>query len=322
MIYKSIDNKEKLFYQLELFAKIAPYKSVQKIRYDLANMKKGYYHEKQCAYILDFEMQDLKYSFVLHDLRLKLNNQTAQIDHLVITPAGFFIFESKYFGQKVQIDSKGQWYIHAKRGKMGINSPMEQNKRHIHLLKQLLLSKDLIPSRLGIRINLLFKDYILVSTQSIIEGDVPPNVIQYDLARTKMLETYDNECNKYFRLNTFKLVANLMTLKETAKIAKKLVSCHEPVNFDYATKYNLPQIDTKLLNILYEKRSQIVLENLQFPDEILNDIALENIARYKPQNPQQFMKITGITKIQFASYGYKILNYVLKYKSYMTTTKT
>ena len=57
-------------------------------------VKRGDVAEKQMAHYLKSAFGDANDNFVFHDLRIELNGEFAQMDHLVLHPFGFIIVES------------------------------------------------------------------------------------------------------------------------------------------------------------------------------------------------------------------------------------
>ncbi len=68
---------------------------------------------------------------VIHDLRLDIEGQVAQIDHLVISRMlEVFVCESKSYSGGVKVNEFGEWITFRDRRPVGIPSPIEQNRRH------------------------------------------------------------------------------------------------------------------------------------------------------------------------------------------------
>ncbi len=81
--------------------------------------KAGDKAEKQMAFYLERYFGDDERIVIINDLRLKLNNDVAQIDHLVIHEFGFIIIESKSVTTKVSVNEQGEWIRHF-NGQKGI----------------------------------------------------------------------------------------------------------------------------------------------------------------------------------------------------------
>lgn len=75
---------------------------------------------------------------VLNYLRIDLNGEVAQMDHLVLHPFGLLIVESKSVSDGVQITDDGQWMRWFNRKPSGMASPVTQAQLQGKLLKELL----------------------------------------------------------------------------------------------------------------------------------------------------------------------------------------
>ena len=94
--------------------------------------------EQDVAFYLRRQFSDVDDVFIINDLRIQFNNETAQIDHLVIYNKGFIVIESKSIRGEVKINEQLEW-SRTVRGKwMGMPSPIEQAKLQSQLLKALL----------------------------------------------------------------------------------------------------------------------------------------------------------------------------------------
>jgi len=317
MLIKSIDDKNLTFRQLEALLPLATPGQKKRITKDLYALRKGYQNELQTAYLIDFAYGKKQNTLILHDLRLVFDGQVAQIDHLLINAGAIYLLESKYFSQKVTIDAHGNWTAHYDSGSHGIDSPLEQNRRHKILVSRILQQYDLIPKRLGIKVNLPIYDYVLLSTNCRIEGDIPPNVIKADRVETTIDRDLDTQLDRFFGLNTFKLLVNIITHNEMHAIADALLCFHQPLTIDYAAKYGItppPPIDRLLLQKLTRLRDTLAKKRQTEPAAILPDNILEAFARYRPQNPKETKRLTSMNDMQFRRVGYKFLNTVLTHQ--------
>jgi len=116
MIYKEIDEK----------------KQTNKL------IKAGNNSEKQMAFYLKRAFKNDDKIIIINDLRIVVNNEVAQIDHLVVHPFGFIIIESKSVTSKVSINKYDEWCRVYNGQKKGMPSPIKQVERQIEILKELL----------------------------------------------------------------------------------------------------------------------------------------------------------------------------------------
>ena len=170
MIIKKMDSKQEEIAELTALLK-GRLTSNQRflIERELKTMRSGVSGEKDSAYYIDFYFGDSRNWAVIHDLRLEHRGQVAQIDHLLINRFfDMYVLESKNYSFKLKIGPEGEFQTCYGKEYSGIPSPIEQNKRHIHLLDLFLKHHDILPKRVGISIRPKFKSLILVSPRSII----------------------------------------------------------------------------------------------------------------------------------------------------------
>ena len=84
--------------------------------------------------------------YVLHDLLLRTSAGTSQIDHLVVSPYGLFVIETKnYRGWIHGHENSEYWTQSIYRYKQKFRNPIKQNWSHLYALKELLADTGPIP---------------------------------------------------------------------------------------------------------------------------------------------------------------------------------
>ena len=93
---------------------------------------------------VDSELRRLGSEYtVLDDLMLKDGGFTCQIDHVVLSPYGIFVIETKNFsGMVTGDDNWKEWYWKSKGTQKTVYSPVLQNIRHRDVLSKILGLKD------------------------------------------------------------------------------------------------------------------------------------------------------------------------------------
>ena len=80
------------------------------------NLKKiqkyGHEAEKQMAFYLKRAFQESNDIFVINDLRIGVNDDIAQIDHLILHRFGFIVVESKSVTSEISINEHNEWIRH------------------------------------------------------------------------------------------------------------------------------------------------------------------------------------------------------------------
>lgn len=211
------------------------------IERELRGMKNGSLGEEDAAYYIDFYYEKSNNWAVIHDLRLEHENLVAQIDHLLINRFfDIYVMESKNYSFGIKINEIGEFVAFYGKKPIGIESPIEQNGRHIHALDKFLRSHDFLPKRMGITIRPRFHNWILMSPKCVITR--PPEkkfdtsgVIKADTLATKIDEAVDKA-----PISDIATIGKICASATIEDFAKKLVSFHRPMKIDFRAKFGLP----------------------------------------------------------------------------------
>jgi hypothetical protein len=194
--------------------------------------KAGLKGEAESAYLIDFEFAQSRNWAVIHDLRIEHNGRTAQIDHLLINRwMDFYVLESKHFHAGLKITEDGEflrWNAH-RRTYEGMASPLEQNDRHIAVLRDA-VEKIELPVRLGLRIPPSFSSLILVSPTARIDRPKrfdSSRVIKADQLKKRLWKDIDEE-NPL--LGLIKTAAKIVSSDTIEYVARQLAEMHCPLH--------------------------------------------------------------------------------------------
>ena len=259
MIIKSKDKAEVALKQLEEIQNIPSItrQTRTKVEREIQIIKKGLRGEKDSAYYIDFYFGDSKNWAIIHDLRIEHKNLVAQIDHLLINRfLDFYILETKNYTHGIKINDRGEFLVWTGKQYTPIESPIEQNQRHIEVMKRVLETEPILPKRAGIKIQSSFFSYILVSPKSrvirpekkIFDSNL---VIKSDELNTKLEQNIENK-------NTFSSLVSLTKLisqDSLVEIANKVASYHRPTKIDYYKKFNINISDKKIKDLKIQKKS-------------------------------------------------------------------
>lgn len=141
MLIKSTDDKSKRLALLEDLQKSTPLDTRQNdwLRDELRRLNKGIKGEQAAAFYLDGHYKDSQNNVLLHDLRLVVDDEVAQIDHLVINRTGYMVLiETKNYSGDLEVNAHGEFTVRYGRERYGIPSPYEQSRRHARILGKLL----------------------------------------------------------------------------------------------------------------------------------------------------------------------------------------
>lgn len=115
------------------------------------------------------KLQKNKY-IVLNDIMVNQNNNTHQIDHLIISQFGIFVIEMKnYYGLILGDEHKNKWIQYLGKKKSYFLNPIHQNYGHVKSLEEL-LNID----------NKYFIPIVCFSNQAKLKIEAKGNVVQLD----------------------------------------------------------------------------------------------------------------------------------------------
>ena len=208
------------------------------IEREIRFLRSGEKGEKDSAYYIDYYLGKSKNWAVIHDLRLSFFGQTAQIDHVLINRfLEVYVLETKNYAYSVKINPDGEFLVSHNGKYHSIESPIEQNERHIFLLKKAIDHYQMMPTRLGIPIPASFNTLVLVSPTSRV---IRPPKNQFDTSRViksdQAIDTIMKEVDKNVGILGITKMISPETLAETAT---KLSQLHQPISFNYKAKFNI-----------------------------------------------------------------------------------
>jgi hypothetical protein len=148
MLIKAADDKTKRLRLLEDLQSSSKLDSRQKdwLGKELRNTKQGMQGEKSAAHYLDNYLATSKNFMVIHDLRISVEGEVAQIDHLLVGRAFFILLETKTFGGDIDVNDRGEFSVQYPGERVyDIPSPYEQSRRHENVLQKLLEKLEIRP---------------------------------------------------------------------------------------------------------------------------------------------------------------------------------
>ncbi|WIG55478.1 MAG: hypothetical protein OJF61_001264 [Rhodanobacteraceae bacterium] len=232
MLIKKADDHTEELQQLERAVAMLKGEARKRAEFDLKQRKAGMKGEADSAYQIDFHWEQSPNRAIIHDLRIEHAGRIAQIDHLLINRRlDCYVLESKHFHAGIKITEQGEFlrWNEYKHTFEGMESPLEQNERHIAVLKDVLKTLDL-PVRLGMRITPACYSFVLVSPKSRIDRPKTfdtSRVIKADQIKTSIFKDVDTEG----ALATFASIARLVSSETMEDVARQLVARHRPIKW-------------------------------------------------------------------------------------------
>ena len=198
---------------------------------EAAGFEKGEWGERRAAWYLDPEVKDKPQRHLIHDLRIAVEGEWVQFDHVLWNNAGeFYLLESKAY-PNIHIDDTGSCTIWYRRQPVDREAPHIQLRRQERLFQQLLkvdaVLRELVPSFTTFR-------YVLV----------PPTARltiakEYRDTYRKMdgfMDQYRRNIDKDTVLGTVMAAVRLVRNAEPRKIADELLARHTPRPCDLRKK--------------------------------------------------------------------------------------
>ena len=227
------------------------------IKSDLAKLRNGYISEKDNAYLLDFELKDSKNILVLHDIRIEHNDRVAQIDHILISRLEVTVLESKSFSGSLTIKDDGSLLVEYGKNKYTYPNPIEQNRRHIQVLQDLIREKFNLQANTKLFGGLLFDSKVLIHPKTTITNKTLPDGFERaDSYITKREKEIDNMS----ALQVLSMASKIMTIDKAKELGEFLIQNNKPKSYDYKNKY---RIKTSQKNEVKYKCTKCESQNLQ-----------------------------------------------------------
>lgn len=246
MLIKEKVHFEKSIQFLEKIAKLSDISedTAGKIEKELKTLRAGERGESDSAYFIDFHYKENKNWAVIHDLRIEYGGNVAQIDHLLINRfLQFYVLETKSYASGIKITAQGEFLFWFKNRYLSMESPIEQNRRHVLVLEKLLKGEGLLPKRLGIELPATFKPFVLVSPKSnVIRPPEQEFNTEMVIKSDALFRQIESEFDKLGTLSIVGSLAKVISAETLYELAQHLITYHKPVEIDYAAKFAIAPV--------------------------------------------------------------------------------
>jgi hypothetical protein len=240
MIIKSKDDTRAAVARLHdlLVRKKSSKKQQAALEGELTRALAGAEGDNQAARHIDLALQDSMDWAVIHDLRLEHNGRVAQIDHLLIGRFfDIFVIGSQHVTTALRVDAAGEFHSRSASAWKTIPSPIEQNKRHVIVLNELIHHHRLMPTRLGLPMQPAFRNLILVPAECHISQRRVDEaiIVKIDSLGQRLADfTADSA-----PLGDILSVAKVCSTQTIMEFARALVGHHRPAACDYAARFGI-----------------------------------------------------------------------------------
>lgn len=338
---KEFNEDNKQLKDLEELLSVASEDTIKEIEKDMKLLSYGLLGEKNVAYELKNSHMPI---LILHDLYLKYNDLTAQIDFVVIAQRFILVIECKNMVGDIEITSSGDFirYFKATNGKVykkeGMYSPIVQNERHVELIRDILKSEG------------YFKNTDFGLVQHAVTVANPKAVINSKYAKKELKDhiiKHEQLINKMKQLQDANKDGRWFTEGSMYNLADSLMKYNDTYTIDYEKKYGISFISNDKENTIHSENEEIISQeektevadknNIQESDcleessiykelkeyrlkksreekvkpyFLYNNQELEAIIEVKPKNIEELKSIKGFGNVKCEKYGAEIIEIV------------
>jgi hypothetical protein len=231
MLIKSADDKSKRLKLLEELQASLWLDQQQKdwLAQELRNTRRGIAGERDAAHYIDNHFGSSKNHVLLHDLRIEVDGEVAQIDHLMMGRGFiFYLLETKNFNGNVAVNEYGEFSVEYPGERVfGIPSPLEQSRRHANVLTKL-LEKLGISGRISTKPR--YQHLVLVHPQSLIRRPDPKKLDTTNIIKADQFGSWhDKFTDTSFGFgDTLAMVADLRGTDTIQEWGQKIARQHKP----------------------------------------------------------------------------------------------
>jgi len=155
--------------------------------------KAGQKQEQDVAFFLRRAFKEHKQVYVINDFKFSHNDETAQIDHLIVYPYSFVLIESKSIKGEVKVNDLGEWARSLNSKWTGMASPIKQVELQQKLLREMLHAnrETILGKVFGIKQQSFgmrcWSNVCAVSSNAVIDRDSMPSDVSKQLVKTEFL---------------------------------------------------------------------------------------------------------------------------------------
>lgn len=210
------------------------------IEKEIKLIEAGDRNERQTAYELEIKFKTSKNHALIHGLRLDIDGEIAQIDHLVITRTlDIFVIESKLFSGGVAINEEGEFTAFRHGKPFAVRSPIQQNAHHCLILQRAIEAKKFrVPTRMGISIPAKLRPIVLIGSKNRITRPKKkfPELEQV-MKADQFLNYFSKEMEKFSLFDAAKMFGS----ETLVDFATSMVEQHQPIVFNWAARFGIEE---------------------------------------------------------------------------------
>jgi hypothetical protein len=259
--------------------------------------------------------------YALSNIRLEQQDNSSDIDFLLITHQFCCIIKCKSLQGNIEIDSQCSFYRWVKKNekwsKEGIYSPIEQNRRAELALKNILGSKLNINNMPILSLTVFTNAKATLNFKQCPE-EIKDKVIKVDILNTKLKELVENTAIASMDEGKALLIAEALKgmdcskNKDYSKLENIMIkTIINDTDVKKVVDKSSPSEDKERLIIaLKGYRTATAKANSIPPYFIYNNEEMEKIVEALPKTKEEFLLIKGFGEVKFSKYGEDILNII------------
>ena len=268
--------------------------------------------------------------YVLHDINMKYEDLTAQVDYIVITPACIYFIECKNLIGNITVNNRGEfireYMYNGRKIKEGIYSPIRQAERHIEVFKKIWSSRNTnLINRLQMKNFDNWCRYIVVmaNSKNILNLKSAPKEIRDKIVRSDNLVSYlQNDIkntDKDMLSKEKEMKENAFSFMENYNI--EIERDYEEEIRQYLKKSMLKNesVDTHKDNNMEDLRKRLIEFRKKTSKEknipayyIFNNEELEELLELRPKDIQELKNSKILSDIKTKIHGQNIINIINK----------
>lgn len=288
------------------------------LKNEMYYIKKGLDGEKEIAYQLKKANVGM---YVLHDVKIKYKDLTAQIDYIIITPVFTYYIECKNLVGNIIVNDKGdfirEYIINGKKVRNGMYSPLRQVEAQREVIRKIWEDRTSSFKKIFASKNFNHYNKVLVvaaNQETILNTYKSPKDIKNKVIRSDALVRQIQYDYEHRDKNDY--VDNKKGMEKSAQSYINLISGD---NIDYYEYYkekyckNLCKIDNKTLK---EKLIQFRKERsskMKIPAYyVFTNDELDKIIELRPKTLEELKNLNILTPVKIKTHGEKIIEVINK----------
>lgn len=313
IFYKSDSDLQERFDALTKLNK--EYPNNNDVLSELYIVKKGLEGEKEISYQLQKANIGM---YVLHDVKVKYGDLTAQIDYIVITSVFIYFIECKNLIGNITVNENGdfirEYTFNGKKIKKGMYSPLRQVEAQREVIRKIWESKasGLVKLFGSKNFDYYRKVLVVVANQEtilntskapkdikskVLRADALVRKIQYDLSHIRSDDNYSSKKNmELFAQNYANLCVN-----ENIDYYKY-----------YKDKFCKNDISDNLKERLVELRKTRASQMKIPAYYVFTNVELEKLLELKPSSIDELKKLNILSPVKIKTHGEYIINEINK----------